>query len=202
MKAPLGLVLAGGEGRRLGGADKALVPLAGRPLLAHVLARFEPQVEGCAVSANGDPSRFAGWGLPVLADEAPGGQGPLAGVLAGLDWAAAEGAEMLVTVAVDTPFLPPDLVPRLILAAEGMAAPLAVAAAPLGGELRRHPACALWPVALREDLRAALRQGTRKLGGWAAEMGARQAFFPSGEAAFFNVNRPEDLARAEAMLSA
>lgn len=201
MKAPVGLILAGGAGHRLGGVDKALLPLAGRPLLAHVLDRFEPQVEGCALSSNGDPARFVDWGLPVLPDPAPGGQGPLAGVLAGLDWAAEQGADKLVTVAVDTPFLPPDLVPRLILVSEGMAAPLAVAAAPLGGELRRHPACALWPTTLREDLRAALRQGTRKLGGWAAEMGARQAFFPGGAPAFFNVNRPEDLARAEEMLS-
>jgi molybdopterin-guanine dinucleotide biosynthesis protein A len=122
-------------------------------------------------------------------------------VLAGLDWAAEQAAEALATVAVDTPFLPPDLVPRLLLAAEGMGHPLALAAAPEGAEMRLHPACGLWPVALREDLRAALRQGTRRLGAWAEEMGARRAFFPDGEAAFFNLNHPEDLARAEAMLA-
>lgn len=201
MKAPVGLILAGGVGRRLGGVDKALLPLAGRPLLAHVADRFAPQVAACALGANGDPARFDGFGLPVLADPPPGDQGPLAGVLAGLDWAADQGAEALATVAVDTPFLPPDLVPRLLLAAEGMRAPLALAAAPEGGEMRLHPACGLWPVALREDLRAALRQGTRRLGAWAEEMGARRAFFPDGEAAFFNLNRPEDLTRAEAMLA-
>lgn len=202
MKAPVGLILAGGGARRMGGADKALLPLAGRPLLAHVADRFTPQVAACALGANGDPARFAAFGLPVLPDPPPGDQGPLAGVLAGLDWAAGQGAETLVTVAVDTPFLPQDLVPRLLLATEDMAAPVAIATAPDGHELRRHPACALWPVALREDLRAALRQGTRRLGAWAAEMGAREAFFPDGEAAFFNLNRPEDIQRAEVMRAA
>lgn len=196
MIQPGGLILAGGAGRRMGGVDKALLELGGRPLIDHVCERLLPQVDGCAVSANGDPARFAGRDLAVLPDEEPD-QGPLAGILAGLDWAAARGAPVIVSVPVDTPFLPPDLVPRLLLAAEGMRAPLALAAAPDG----LHPACGLWPVALRGDLRAALRQGVRRLGRWAEEMGARRAFFADGDAAFMNLNRPEDLARAEALLS-
>ncbi|MDF1855328.1 molybdenum cofactor guanylyltransferase MobA [Pseudooceanicola sp.] len=203
MRAPLGLILAGGGGHRLGGVDKAFVPLGGTALLTRVRDRFAPQLAGLAISANGDAARFADYRLPVLADAGSdaGGQGPLAGILAGLDWAAAQGAFTLVSVAVDTPFLPPDLVPRLLLAAEGMQMPLVVASGPDAGGTRLHPACGLWPVARREDLRAALRQGVRRLGGWAAEMGARQAFFADGEVAFFNINRPEDLARAEALLT-
>ena len=200
--APLGLILAGGGGRRMGGADKALVTLAGRPLVSHVQARLAPQVAGCAISANGDPGRLDFACLTVLPDPPPGDQGPLAGVLAGLDWAAGQGAAALVTVAVDTPFVPLDLVRRLAGAARGMGAPLAVATAPDDtGQVRTHPACALWPVALRDDLRAALRQGVRRLGAWAEEMGARQAFFADGTRGFYNVNRPEDLARAEALIA-
>ncbi|WP_375689157.1 molybdenum cofactor guanylyltransferase MobA [Pseudooceanicola sp. LIPI14-2-Ac024] len=201
MTEPLGLILAGGQGRRMGGVDKAFVPLAGRPLIAHVADRFLPQVATCAISAAGDPARFTGYGMPVLADGEPGGLGPLAGVLSGLDWAAGQGAAALVTVSVDTPFLPPDLVPRLLLAAEGRDPPLAVAAEPGAEGPRLHPACALWPVSLREGLRATLRGGERRLGRWAEAQGAAVAVFADGGVAFLNVNRPEDLARAEALLA-
>ncbi|OWU85427.1 molybdopterin-guanine dinucleotide biosynthesis protein A [Oceanicola sp. 22II-s10i] len=197
MKAPAGVILAGGQGRRMGGADKAALRLGGRALIDHVADRFLPQVDPAAISANGDPGRFARFGLPVLADGPDEGLGPLAGVLAGLDWAAGAGADTVVTVSVDTPFLPQDLVPRLLMVTEGMTAPLAVAAGPDG----IHPTCALWPVAIREDLRAALRQGVRRIGAWAEEMGARRAFFPDGETAFLNLNRPDDIARAEALLA-
>lgn len=197
--APVGLILAGGEGRRMGSVDKAGLSLAGRSLLTHVAERFTPQVAACALSAR--EGRAETLGLPMLADPPPGGQGPLAGVLAGLDWAAGQGATALVTVPVDTPFLPPDLVPRLLLAAEGMERPLAIAAAPEAGVMRAHPACALWPVALRGALRHALAGGTRRLGTWAEAQGTRRAPFPEGETAFLNINRPEDLARAEALLA-
>ncbi len=200
MIQPAGLILAGGAGRRMGKVDKAFVTLAGQPLIVHVAERLLPQVGACAISANGDPARFAETGLPVLPDAEPGGLGPLAGILAGLDWAAGQGAETVVSAPVDTPFIPGDLVPRLLLAAEGMRAPFALACAPDGAEMRLHPACGLWPVAVRDDLRAALRQGVRRLGAWAEEAGARRCFFADGERAFFNINRPEDLARAGEIL--
>jgi len=204
MRQPFGMILAGGQGRRMGGRDKALLTLADRPLAAHVVERLAPQVAGLWLNANGPAEDYAALGLEVVPDDLPPGvperPGPLAGVLAGLDRLARAGGETLVTVAADVPFVPGDLVPRLLLAAEGMAHPLAVAAAPEGGQLRRHPVCALWPVGLRDDLRAALAQGVRRIGAFAEEAGARVAFFPDGETAFMNVNTPEDLVRAEALM--
>jgi molybdopterin-guanine dinucleotide biosynthesis protein A len=198
VKAPLGLILAGGRATRMGGGDKGLLRLGGRTLLERVVDRLSPQVEGLALNANGDPGRFARFGLPVLADPLPGFPGPLAGVLAGLDWAAAQGADDVVSVAADTPFFPPDLVPRLLMARDGAAVPIALAATP-GPE--RHPTFGLWPVALRDDLRAALEGGLRKVVTWTDRHGAASAVFPvGGYDPFFNVNTPEDLAKAEAML--
>ena len=200
MTPPLGIILAGGQATRMGGGDKGLRLIGGQSLLDHVIARLDPQVGGLALNANGDPARFADLNLPVIADSVDGFAGPLAGVLAGLDWAAQLGAETIVTAAADTPFLPCDLVPRLHLAGEGMAHPLALAATPdpVRG-LARHPTFGLWPVALRDDLRAALQDGVRKGVQWTDRHDARLATFPD-EAAFFNVNTPDDLAKAEAML--
>jgi molybdopterin-guanine dinucleotide biosynthesis protein A len=192
-----GLILAGGTGRRMGGRDKALLRLADRPLLAHVIDRFAPQVEMLALSANGDVLRFAGFGLPVLQD-GPSGAGPLAGLLAGLDWANAEGATALVTVAVDTPFLPCDLVPRLILAGEetGSAAALAES----GGQT--HPTFGLWPIGARGDVAQALAAGRLRLREVAEEIAAGRARFDTvGLDPFANINRPEDMAEAEARLA-
>ncbi|WP_299723911.1 molybdenum cofactor guanylyltransferase MobA [uncultured Tateyamaria sp.] len=200
MTPPLGVILAGGQATRMGGGDKGLLTLGGDTLLGHVIARLDPQVAGLALNANGDAARFAGLGLPVIADSVHGFAGPLAGVLAGLDWAAEQGAESIVTAAADTPFFPCDLVPRLQLAAEGMNHPLALAATPDPGRGQaRHPTFGLWPVALRNDLRAALESGVRKVVQWSDRHGAQLASFPD-EAAFFNVNTPDDLTRAEAML--
>ena len=200
MTPPLGVILAGGQATRMGGGDKGLRLIGDQTLLDHVIARLDPQVDGLALNANGNLSRFADMNLPVIADSVDGFAGPLAGVLAGLDWAAAQGADIIVTAAADTPFLPCDLVPRLLLAAEGMAYPLALAATPdpVRGQAR-HPTFGLWPVALRDDLRAALGDGVRKVVQWTERHDARVAMFPD-EAAFFNVNTPDDLARAEAML--
>ena len=130
MKQPLGVILAGGQATRMGGGDKGLLPLGQGTLLSSVIDRLEPQVAGLALNANGDAARFADLGLPVLADSIEGFAGPLAGVLAGLDWAAEQGADTIVTAAADTPFFPCDLVPRLLLAADDMAHPLALAATP------------------------------------------------------------------------
>lgn len=186
-----GVILAGGEGRRMGGADKALLPLGGRPLVAHVADRLGPQVAALAISANGDPARLAGLGLPVLADARP--CGPLAGVLAGLRWAEGQGATALVSVAVDTPFFPCDLVPRLCLAAESTPAGLAIAES--GGRL--HPTFALWPVMLAPALAAFLASGAKpRVMDFARAQGAAAAPW-AGEEAFLNLNTPEDLRRAE-----
>lgn len=200
MKQPLGVILAGGQATRMGGGDKGLLPLGTGTLLSSVIARLEPQVAGMALNANGDPARFADLDLPVLADSIEGFVGPLGGVLAGLDWAASQGVDTIVTAAADTPFFPCDLVPRLLLASEGMAHPLALAVTPdpKRGQAR-HPTFGIWPVALRDDLRAALTGGLRKVVLWTDQHDGRMAQFPD-EAAFFNVNTPDDLAQAEAML--
>ncbi|SFR15013.1 molybdenum cofactor guanylyltransferase MobA [Poseidonocella sedimentorum] len=201
MKQPLGVILAGGRATRMGGGDKGLLPLGGSSILGHVIGRLAPQVAELALNANGDPARFAQTGLSVLPDSIEGFAGPLAGVLAGLDWAAERGAETIVTAAADTPFFPEDLVPRLLLAAEGMAHPLALAATQEGGRQHRHPTFGLWPVALRDDLRAALRGGLRKVVLWTETHGGREALFETGAVdPFFNVNTGEDLARARALI--
>lgn len=200
MKQPMGVILAGGQATRMGGGDKGLLTLGGQSLLSRVIDRLEPQVGGMALNANGDAARFAGFDLPVLPDSIEGFAGPLAGVLAGLDWAADQGADAIVTAAADTPFFPCDLVPQLLLRSEGMAHPLVLAATPDAKRGQaRHPTFGLWPVALRDDLRAALQGGLRKVVMWTDQHGGREALFPD-EAAFFNVNTPEDLARAEEML--
>jgi molybdopterin-guanine dinucleotide biosynthesis protein A len=200
----VGVILAGGLSRRMGGGDKCLLALGGRPILAHVIERLGSQVDALALNANGDPERFAAFGLPVLPDSVAGFPGPLAGVLAGMDWAAKEGAAQLVTAAADTPFLPRDLVIGLRAAAEAAGTPLAMAMTPgAGGRLDRHPTFGLWPVALREDLRAALGAGLRKVVAWTGPHGCAEAVFRAeGFDPFFNVNTPEDLAEAEHMLAA
>ncbi|MBM1633656.1 molybdenum cofactor guanylyltransferase MobA [Sulfitobacter mediterraneus] len=200
MKQPLGVILAGGQATRMGGGDKGLLALGGQTLLSRVMDRLEPQVAGMALNANGDAARFSGFDLPVLPDSISGFVGPLAGVLAGLDWAAEQGADAIVTAAADTPFFPCDLVPQLLLRGEGMTHPMVLAATPAAKRGQaRHPTFGLWPVALRDDLRAALQGGLRKVVMWTDQHGGREALFPE-EAAFFNVNTPEDLARAEEML--
>lgn len=195
MKQPLGVILAGGQATRMGGGDKGLLPLGDGTILSHVIARLEPQVAGLALNANGDPARFAHLGLPVIADSITGFAGPLSGVLAGLDWAATQGADHIVTAAADTPFFPCDLVPQLLHAAERAGSQIALARTPDG----RHPTFGLWPVALRDDLRAALKDGLRKVVLWTDKHGGATAEFPD-DAAFFNVNTPEDLTTAEGML--
>ena len=197
-----GVILAGGRSTRMGGGDKCLLPLGDRPILGHVVARLRPQVDAMALNANGDPARFAAFGLPVLADGVAGHPGPLAGVLAGMDWAAGHGAEWIVTAAADTPFFPPDLVVALRAAAHAVGTPLAMAMTPAAdGGLDRHPTFGLWPVALREDLRSALAAGLRKVVAWTEPLGcARAVFHDRAPDPFFNVNTPEDLERAAALL--
>ena len=203
---PPGVILAGGQATRMGGGDKTLLELGGRPILAHVIDRLAPQVAGLALNANGDPARFARFDLPVLPDGIPGFAGPLAGVLAGLDWAAARGADRIVTVAGDTPFFPRDLVRRLQETATGMTHPLVLAATPADPDMQtksksrsgliRHPTFGLWPVTLRDDLRDALAGGLRKVVLWTQTHDGREALFDTPGDPFFNVNTPGDLARA------
>ena len=186
-----GVILAGGQARRMGGADKALVRLGGQPLIRHVLARLSPQVEDLAISANGDPARFSDLGCTVLADADP--LGPLSGILAALRWAGAKGAAAVVSAPVDAPFLPGDLVAQLLLAGGG-----GTAIATADG--RDHPVCALWPVALAGNLAGFLASGAKpKVTAFTDAQGAARAPFPD-PAAFINLNTPADLARAEAMM--
>lgn len=191
-----GVILAGGQARRMGGGDKGLMALAGRRVIDHVIERLRPQCRTLAINANGDPARFAGFRLPVLPDPVPGQPGPLAGLMAAMDWAADLGAGAVVTVAADTPFLPPDLVARLESAATAGGA---VAESPdAEGQMRAHPTFGLWPVALRAGLATAIVGGERRLGFWATACGAGRASFGSDPFdPFFNINTPADLAAAE-----
>ena len=202
MNGSLGVILAGGLATRMGGGDKGFLPLGSSTLLSHVIKRLNPQVAGIALNANGDASRFTRFGFSVVADSIDGFAGPLAGVLAGLDWAAEQGAASIVTAAVDTPFFPSDLSARLHGASKGMQHPLVIAATPDPKRgTSRHPTFGLWPVALREDLRSALLGGVRKVVQWTDSHNGRLAMFPVDQVdPFFNVNTPEDLAQAEAML--
>jgi len=197
----VGVVLAGGLSRRMGGGDKALLELGGKPILAHAIQRLAPQVGPMVLNANGNPDRFAEFDLPVAADPVEGFAGPLAGVLAGLDWAHANhpGSEWVATVASDTPFFPADLVARLREAVAAQSSDMACAAS--GG--RNHPVFGLWPVALREDLRRAMvDEEIRKVDIWTARYALCVASFADHPFdPFFNANRPEDLAHAEAILS-
>jgi len=192
VRQPVGIIVAGGLATRMGGGDKCLLPLKGQTVIDHVIERIEPQVSKLALNANGDADRFAHLGMPVCPDSISGYAGPLCGVLAGLDWAATIGETHVVSVAADTPFLPCDLVPNLMLRATGDG--LALAASPGG----RQPTFGLWPVSLRDDLRHAIEDGVRKVVQWTARHDAGTAEFPD-DRAFFNVNTPQDLRTAETM---
>ena len=197
----LGLVLAGGLARRMGGGDKARIRIGGKTILERVLARLAPQCGSMILNANGDPARFGDTGLPVVPDTVPGFAGPLAGILAGLDWAAANAPQVtdVVSVPGDCPFLPPDLVPRLEQARKAADLPLACARS---GDWR-HPVIGLWPVGLRGDLRAALiEDDLRKIEAWTARHGVAIADWPAVPIdPFFNVNTPEDAAEAQHIAS-
>jgi molybdenum cofactor guanylyltransferase len=197
IESPLGLVLAGGLARRMGGGDKARIRVGGRTILERVLARLGPQCAAIIINANGDPARFADTGLPVVSDDVPDFAGPLAGILAGLDWAAAHAPDIsdVVSVPGDCPFLPADLVARLSAARRASGTPLACARS---GDWR-HPVVGLWPVTLRADLRKALvEENLHKIETWTARHGVTIAEWPDAPVdPFFNVNTPADAAEAE-----
>jgi molybdopterin-guanine dinucleotide biosynthesis protein A len=195
--ATYGLVLAGGLARRMGGGDKGLIRIGRETILERALARIDSQCAGIVINANGDPARFAPFGLPVVADDIEGFAGPLAGILAGLDWLAANAPAIgwLASVPGDCPFLPRDLVLRLHAARAAAGVPLACARS---GEWR-HPVVGLWPVELRADLRrAVVAEGLRKIEVWTARHGVALAEWPAAPVdPFFNVNTPEDAAQAQ-----
>jgi molybdenum cofactor guanylyltransferase len=192
-----GVVLAGGLARRMRGGDKPLREIGGRTILARVVARLEPQCESLVISANGDPRRFASFGLPIVADGVGGYPGPLAGILAALDWAAANRpkAPWILSAPGDCPFLPRDLVSRLGRAVIADGAELAVAAS----NGRSHPVVGLWSLTLRDGLREALVvEGVRKISQWAARHRLATVTWPAEPLdPFFNVNTLDDLAEAE-----
>ncbi|HEX5077863.1 MAG TPA: molybdenum cofactor guanylyltransferase MobA [Geminicoccaceae bacterium] len=195
----VGVLLAGGQARRMGGGDKSLRRLGARTILEHVIERARPQVAALVLNANGDPARFARFGLPVAADVVEGFAGPLAGVLTGMEWARGHRPDCawIATIATDTPFFPCDLVARLREAVEG--ADLACASS--GG--RAHPVFGLWPVRLADDLRRAMQEGVRKVDVWTARHRLVEVDFPAEpHDPFFNANRPDDLAEAERLLAA
>jgi molybdopterin-guanine dinucleotide biosynthesis protein A len=202
----IGLLLAGGQSRRMGGGDKTLRPIGGRPLLERVIERIRPQVAGLVLNANGDPQRFARFGLPVVADSVADFAGPLAGILAGLDWTAEHRPDcpMIVSVPTDAPFLPNDLVAKLMAGLEAVGAELVCAES----HGQPHPVVGLWPVRLRDELRrAVVEEGLRKVDSWTGRYRfATVAFNPADGVAgaidpFFNANRPEDFAAAEHLLA-
>jgi molybdenum cofactor guanylyltransferase len=195
--ATLGVILAGGLARRMGGGDKPMRRIGGRTILEHVIERLVPQCDGLVLNANGDPARFARFGLPVVPDTVEDYPGPLAGVLAALDWTAANrpGVEWVVSAAGDCPFLPRDLVDRLHRARMAQDAQLAVAAS---GD-QTHPVIGLWKVALRDELRHALvEEDMRKIDRWTARYRLATVSWPAEPVdPFFNANTVEDLAEAE-----
>jgi molybdopterin-guanine dinucleotide biosynthesis protein A len=197
IRGALGVVLAGGLARRMGGGDKPLREIGGRTILARVIARLEPQCECLAINANGDPQRFASFGLPVIADGVKDFPGPLAGILAALDWAAANrpNAPFILSAPGDCPFLPRDLVARFSQALIAENAELAVAAS----KGQSHPVIGLWSVASRNALRQALVvEGLRKVGQWTARTPLATVVWPAEPFdPFFNANTVDDLAEAE-----
>ena len=190
------VLLAGGLARRMGGGDKPMRTIKGRTILERVIARLAPQCDGLILNANGDPARFAAFGLPVIADGVADFPGPLAGILAGLDWAAARRPEVtfILSAAADCPFLPHDLVARLDAARKAQGAELAVAAS---GE-QTHPVIGLWSVALREKLRHALvKEDIRKIDRWTARYPLATVTWPATPLdPFFNANTAEDVTEA------
>lgn len=203
--ATVGVLFAGGQSRRMGGGDKSLRALGGRPMIAHAIDTLAAQVDALIINANGDPARFAAFGLPVVPDRDADFAGPLAGLLAGMMWTRAHcpTARHVMTAACDTPFFPADIAARLSAAAGAADADIAIAAS--GGQ--GHFVFGLWPVALADDLEAYLAEGRRKVQDWIARYAHVTVDFLPVEIGgasvdpFFNINTPEDLAQAEALLA-
>lgn len=209
----VGVLLAGGQSRRMfadgpGHGDKGLLEIGGKPMLAHVIARLSPQVGAMVINVNGDPDRFASFGLPYVVDTIKGHVGPLAGVLAGMRWAIESRPEaaLIATVSTDAPFVPEDLVVRLAAARAQDGREDVIALARSEGHL--HPVIGLWPVALADDLEAALQDGVRKVLAWTDRHGTLGVDFAplefGGETVdpFFNANTPQELDEVRRLLGA
>ncbi len=200
----VGVLLAGGKSSRMGGGDKCLLPLSGRPMLEHIIERLRPQIAELILNANGDPARFARFGIPVIEDRLGDYAGPLAGVHAALAWTKENRPDrrFVLTAAADTPFFPQDLVARFDRALEGPDAKLLIARSETG----THPVFGLWPLSLLSELEHSLDRGSRKVGQFVEHQGATFVDFPPIEIdgtkvdPFFNINRPEDLAAAEKLM--
>jgi len=200
----VGVLLAGGKSSRMGGGDKCLLPLAGKPMLTRIIDRLSPQVTDLVLNANGDMSRFTAFDLPIVMDRLGGQIGPLAGVHAGIEWATANrpGSRFVITCATDTPFFPIDLVARFLASLKGGEPKLLVARSEEG----LHPVFGLWPVSLAPAIETSLAGGMRKVQAWVREHQAKEISFPVGEIGgrkidpFFNLNLPEELAEAEVLL--
>lgn len=197
---PVAVLLAGGAGRRMGGGDKFLRELAGRPILSHVIARIAPQVTALAINANGDPDRFAAFAYPVIADLIEGSPGPLAGIHSGMRWAAVAHPDIseIMSIPTDLPFLPLDLVERLQAARLAAEADIAVARS----EGQQHPVVALWPVRLAAELlHAVTAEDLRKVTGFAARYRVVHVDCPVGAIdPFFNINTPDQLRQAQSLI--
>ncbi|WP_339085755.1 molybdenum cofactor guanylyltransferase MobA [Hyphomicrobium sp. ghe19] len=198
----LGVILAGGRSRRFGGGDKGLADLGGQPILAHVIARFRPQVGRLILNVNGDPMRFGAYGLETISDEENPELGPLSGLLAAMDWAARHAPRYIAiaTVSADVPFLPEDLVARLN-ASRGDGVAIA-----RSGD-RRHPTIAVWPTSFRRTIAEALDKRALSVDRLAADLNAVAVAFPmrniqcANVDPFFNINTPDDLSTARALLA-
>ena len=191
-----GVILAGGRSQRLGGGDKCLLPLGDASILAYVIAAVKPQTGALAINSNSAPALFAHTGLEVLADVLPGRLGPLAGIHAAMLWAREMGAEAVLTVPADTPFLPQDLVARFDAGRAAGQASVAVS----GAEM--HPVVGLWPCALAELLQNYLAQGVYRVRAWLGQISFRSVEFESGAIdPFWNINTPEDLHLARAAVA-
>jgi molybdopterin-guanine dinucleotide biosynthesis protein A len=201
MTAVAGVLLAGGQARRMGGGDKCLRALGGKTLLARTIERVQPQVKALVLNANGDPARFAEYGLPVVPDVVEGFAGPLAGILTGLEWVRknAPNCPWMLSAPTDAPFLPDDLVQTMKDAVDELFADMACAMS----NGRSHPVVGLWPVRLAGELRKALvEEDIRKIDVWSARYRLATVEFPADPVdPFFNANRPEDLAEAERLLA-
>lgn len=200
-KKVTGVVLAGGRARRMGGGDKCLLLLKSQPILKYVINRAKPQVEQLVLNVNGEPSRFNDFGLPLVSDSVPDFAGPLAGVLAGLDWSVKHTPESqwVVTFASDTPFFPVNLVNRFLKVVEEQSFSLACASS----NHRSHPVFGIWPVKLRDELRYALiHENIRRIDEWTGRYTLSEVNFDgNGIDPFFNINKPEDLEYAAAYAS-
>ena len=197
-----GIILAGGLSRRMGGGDKGLLMLGKTTIIERVIDKTLPQVGSLAININGDSSRFPDYKLPIIPDSIKGYLGPLSGILAGMEWAFNNGNRYIATVAADTPFLPDDFIKRLHTMVKSKNLNIGIAASRIlsGDDVFIHPTFGIWEVALKDDLRDALANDTRKIMFWAKKFKLDYYYFDTSDKLsdpFFNINTPDDLEEAK-----